>query len=132
MPVREEVERLVPPLCKGRSGGVERLCFLPSSSTLVPDLIGDPGKERIQRRCLCFLHSQPRDLIARFSLAAGSSDLAHHRPIELLHEYRTRLIAAVVTGKLDVRKMETNLPDRADARLTTNGIIHMDQKRVCV
>ena len=33
-----------------------------SSSTLVPDLIGDPVKERIQ--CRCILHSHPRDLIA--------------------------------------------------------------------
>ncbi|MCY4614254.1 MAG: hypothetical protein OXB94_11640 [Nitrospira sp.] len=45
--------------------------------------------------------------MARFFLAAGSSDLTHHRPIELLHEYRTRLIAAVVTGKLDTRTVET-------------------------
>ena len=49
--------------------------------------------------------------MARFSLASGSSDLAHRRPIELLHEYRTRLIADVVTGKLDTRTVETNLPD---------------------
>jgi len=49
-----------------------------------------------------------------------------------VHEYRTRLIADVVTGKLDVRKVETNLPDGADARLTTNGVIHTDQKRVSV
>ena len=31
--------------------------------------------------------------------------------LSLLHEYRTRLIADVVTGKLDVREAATRLPD---------------------
>ena len=35
------------------------------------------------------------------------------RQIELLQEYRTRLIADVVTGKLDVREAAANLPDAA-------------------
>jgi len=35
------------------------------------------------------------------------------REIDLLHEYRTRLIADVVTGKLDVREAAANLPDEA-------------------
>ena len=36
------------------------------------------------------------------------------RQIELLQEYRTRLIADVVTGKLDVRAAAVGLPDEAD------------------
>ena len=36
------------------------------------------------------------------------------RQIDLLHEYRTRLIADVVTGKLDVREAAAQLPDGAD------------------
>jgi type I restriction enzyme S subunit len=32
--------------------------------------------------------------------------------IELLHEYRTRLIGDVVTGKLDVREAAEQLPDK--------------------
>ena len=35
------------------------------------------------------------------------------RQIELLQEYRTRLIADVVTGKMDVREAAANLPDSA-------------------
>ena len=35
------------------------------------------------------------------------------RQIELLREYRTRLIADVVTGKLDVRETAANLPEEA-------------------
>jgi type I restriction enzyme S subunit len=34
--------------------------------------------------------------------------------VELLREYRTRLIADVVTGKLDVREAAANLPDEPD------------------
>ena len=36
------------------------------------------------------------------------------REIELLREYRTRLVADVVTGKLDVRATARNLPDAAE------------------
>ena len=36
------------------------------------------------------------------------------RQIELVEEYRTRLIADVVTGKLDVRAAAAQLPDEAD------------------
>ena len=36
------------------------------------------------------------------------------RQIELLQEYRTRLIADVVTGKLDVREAAAHLPDEDD------------------
>jgi hypothetical protein len=37
-----------------------------------------------------------------------------HREISLLREYRTRLIADVVTGKLDVREAAARLPDEVD------------------
>ena len=37
-----------------------------------------------------------------------------HMELDLLREYRTRLIADVVTGKLDVRAAATNLPDESD------------------
>ena len=36
------------------------------------------------------------------------------RSEQLLHEYRTRLIADVVTGKLDVREAAAQLPDETD------------------
>jgi len=37
------------------------------------------------------------------------------REIDLLREYRTRLIADVVTGKLDVREAAAQLPEETDA-----------------
>ena len=36
------------------------------------------------------------------------------RQIELVEEYRTRLISDVVTGKLDVREASAQLPDKND------------------
>ena len=56
---------------------------------------------------------------------------ATQRQIELVHEYRTRLIADVVTGKLDVREAAATLPetgplagdcDRADAIPTESNL----------
>ncbi len=38
----------------------------------------------------------------------------YNQGISLLREYRTRLIADVVTGKLDVREAAVNLPEKAD------------------
>lgn len=38
-----------------------------------------------------------------------------HRQIELLQEYRIRLIADVVTGKMDVRRAAANLPNEANS-----------------
>ena len=48
-------------------------------------------------------------------------DLDRYR-IELLEEYRTRLIADVVTGKLDVRKIVATLPEEPEEQeLTEEG-----------
>ena len=57
-------------------------------------------------------------VIVRF-LDEATADLNHataaaQRQIELLGEYRTRLIADVVTGKLNVRQTAANLPEEAE------------------
>lgn len=61
--------------------------------------------------------------IARFLERADRRTSARRataqRQIELLREYRTRLITDVVTGKLDVREAAANLPD-ADATASMN------------
>ena len=43
------------------------------------------------------------------------------RQIELLHQYRTRLIADVVTGKLDVREAAAALPEKLDDQDVVEG-----------
>jgi len=52
-------------------------------------------------------------------LAKETAEIDHiisstQREIDLLKEYRTRLIADVVTGKLDVRAVAADLPDEAE------------------
>jgi type I restriction enzyme S subunit len=47
------------------------------------------------------------------SVPANTAISRLEREIELLREYRTRLVADVVTGKLDVREAAAGLPDEA-------------------
>jgi type I restriction enzyme S subunit len=42
------------------------------------------------------------------------------REIDLLHEYQSRLVADVVTGKLDVREAAAKLPEEAAPALVEN------------
>ena len=49
------------------------------------------------------------------------------REIELLGEYRTRLIADVVTGKVDVREAAAGLSDEADALKSLNAMGETDK-----
>ena len=48
------------------------------------------------------------------------------RQIDLIQEYRTRLIADVVTGKLDVRKAAAGLPDQTDNTEETEEACPLD------
>ncbi len=54
--------------------------------------------------------------IETLPLATATARL--EREIELLREYRTRLVADVVTGKLDVREAAARLPDEAPLDVT--------------
>jgi type I restriction enzyme S subunit len=48
--------------------------------------------------------------------------IAHHeREITLLREYRTRLIADVVTGKLDVREVAAGLPEEIEPSIQSDA-----------
>lgn len=47
--------------------------------------------------------------------------------VDLLREYRTRLVSDVVTGKLDVREAALNLPDEASAEATEDVDTDLDQ-----
>jgi type I restriction enzyme S subunit len=51
----------------------------------------------------------------------SSTMQAKSREIDLLHEYRTRLIADVVTGKLDVRKAAKGLPEDVEPPIQSDA-----------
>ena len=61
-----------------------------------------PSKEE-QSAILCALRKETASL--------GAAVARARRQIKLMEEYRTRLIADVVTGKLDVREASAQLPD---------------------
>ena len=52
--------------------------------------------------------------LAKANVERGAAIRRAHRQIELLQEYRTRLIADVVTGKLDVREAAAGLGDEEE------------------
>ena len=57
---------------------------------------------------------EQQEIVEQIESETGSFDIAIsnlEREIELLREYRTRLVADVVTGKLDVREAAAGLPD---------------------
>jgi type I restriction enzyme S subunit len=62
--------------------------------------------------------NEQRDILGFINRETLPFDLAiqrTRRETELIHEYRTRLTADVVTGKLDVREAAAKLPDEVDA-----------------
>jgi len=54
------------------------------------------------------------DEVARQTSGLDAAIARTEREIALLREYRTRLIADVVTGKLDVREAAARLPEEAE------------------
>ena len=74
-----------------------------------------------------YLPSLPEqtDIVTYLDKATADIDVAvdrARRQIDLLREYRTRLIADMVTGKLDVREAAAKLPDEADEAEPLGGI----------
>ena len=57
---------------------------------------------------------QSPNIIDKATTGIDAATARARRQIELLEEYRTRLIADVVTGKLDVREAAAGLPDEPD------------------
>ena len=80
-----------------------------------------------QMTTICPPHDEQVDIVAHLTMATEEVDtaIAHaRRQIDLMQEYRTRLIADVVTGKLDVR----NAMDESGqgANLVTAGSQHLE------
>ncbi len=88
-----------------RSTGIRfsRLRLYPEQFLRIP-IVGPPAPE--QKAILGAVNDAASELDEATTLA--------QREIDLLQEYRTRLIADVVTGKLDVREAAARLPDESD------------------
>ena len=69
--------------------------------------------------------SEQDAIVEHFTVQTSPLRTAIHRTereIELLREYRTRLVADVVTGKIDVREAAGRLPEEATADLPEDDI----------
>ena len=86
-------------LCSRGVGSIQRNLYWPHLKRAMFAL-PPPGEQRAIARSLQQVTAKSGEGVARV-----------HSEIELLHEYRTRLIADVVTGKLDVREAAAALPE---------------------
>jgi type I restriction enzyme, S subunit len=89
-------------ICRSTGLRASRLRLYPEEFFRLP-IIQPPAEE--QRRIVERIHGETSEL--------ESAIVRLDREIELLREYRTRLVADVVTGKLDVREAAARLPDEA-------------------
>ena len=85
------------------------------------DFIRDGQDLNFNNFCAVDLPFPPAEEQRKMAVALGEATAnidttiaCARRQVELLQEYRTRLIADVVTGKLDVREAAAQLPDEAD------------------
>ena len=94
----------------------------PGYLTWVGSLVRGSTRDRISRSMLAgFLLPLPSTkeqgkIVSYLNEACGEVDTTiarTQRQIDLLREYRARLVADVVTGKLDVRAAAAALPDEA-------------------
>jgi len=90
-------------LCRSTGITSSRLRLYPDAFLRIP-ILCPPGPE--QAAIVQYIHDVTSDVQAGIKHT--------EREIELLHEYRTRLIADVVTGKLDVREAAAGLPDEPE------------------
>lgn len=110
-------------ILKPRGGRLEYLAELMESLDYLPWISGAAQPKLTQDRLMSITIAVPKrdeqDVIASYLLEQTEhiciSIARAQREIELLHEYRTRLIADVVTGKLDVRAASARLSHDADA-----------------
>jgi len=96
------------------SPGVRDMLSLSSIGATMNNLnAGMVGQLRLPRPHL----QEQRQVVEHINSELGkiqSALFGAQREIDLIREYRTCLIADVVTGKLDVREAAANLPDEAD------------------
>ena len=92
------------------------LCYSATSGSSVADC-GKPCRVDMGNvGLLCPPVPEQTAIVEHLDKATAGIDAAisrARRQTELLREYRTRLIADVVTGKLDVRETTANLPEEA-------------------
>lgn len=102
-------------ICRSTGLRPSRLRLYPEEFLRLP-LIQPPAEE--QQEIVKAIQSETGEL--------NTAILRLEREIELLHEYRSRLVADVVTGKLDVRDVVGKLPKEAASDNTEDAAVGSD------
>ena len=130
-------------ILKPKLGHLDYLAEVLERLDFGPWISGAAQPKLTQDRLMCIAIAVPprneQERIVAF-IKSGTSSIClaidrAHREISLLHEYRTRLIADVVTGKFDVRDAASMLPDvdsihvcRASNSLNRLDTLGLDQE----
>jgi len=127
-------------ILKPRRGDIEYLAAVMECLDYKPWISGAAQpkltKDRIMAIAIAVPSPDEQDTIMEWANAETdpirSAITRANREIELLNEYRTRLIAEVVTGKLDARETAASLPDEADEPESSEDLdemieVEMDQ-----
>jgi type I restriction enzyme S subunit len=125
-------------ILRPRRGNLEYLAAVMESLNYQPWISGAAQPKLTQDRLMSIAIVVPpreeQDRIMAVATAATSSvqggiDRAW-REIGLMREYRTRVIADVVTGKLDVRDAAAHLPEEVDEAELFDGVAEIDESEV--
>ena len=121
-------------ILKPRRGNITYLSYLLESLNFRPWISGAAQPKLTQNRLMSILIAvappAEQDAIVlhadRRSQPITATISRLEREIELLREYRSRLVADVVTGKLDVREAAARLPDEALPEIAEESIDETD------
>lgn len=116
-------------ILKPDNGNIEYLASLLESISYHPWISGAAQPKLTQERLMGIPFAvapdaEQQEIVASFCRQIGPLEIkiTHtNKAITLLREYRTRLVADVVTGKLDVRKAAEGLPELDEAELASSG-----------
>jgi type I restriction enzyme S subunit len=105
-------------ILKPKHGNIEYLAAYLETFNFMPWITGAAQpkltQDRLMAISICIAprteQSQIIDFVTRETAPLRAAISTFQREIQLLREYRSRLIADVVTGKLDVRAVAANLP----------------------
>lgn len=108
-------------ILKPRRGDIRYLAAVMEGLTYLPWISGAAQPKLTQDRLMGITIAVPPENEQAEIIEEANSEIRElktaiatgHREISLLQEYRTRLIADVVTGKLDARAVAASLPETA-------------------
>jgi type I restriction enzyme S subunit len=127
--VRPDRLRLEPQFLAGLMGTSYARGYFQSTAKQTTNLASTNKTKIGQFKVLLPTVDEQKEILATLNDETRPANIAItriEREIELLREYRTRLVADVVTGKLDVREAAARLPEDASGSEESDGSGELD------